>query len=124
MNNLSIKIFFILFLLSLAAVSPAQNIQKNPDRQPSGSSHSGKKEAKIKAPKNASDAKKKQEASKRKQDKAYKKSIKKSQKRTYDIQSPEVKARMKQNKKNTVIRDKDKKKKSKANTRKAAKKYN
>ena len=46
-----------------------------------------------------------------------------SQKRTIDIQTPEVQARMKQNQKDSAVRDKAKKKKVKTSTKKAGKKY-
>ncbi len=44
-------------------------------------------------------------------EKDYEKAMKQSQKRTIDIQSPEVQARMKQNKKDYIMRDKQKRKK-------------
>ncbi|MCX6253269.1 MAG: hypothetical protein NTV31_02195, partial [Bacteroidia bacterium] len=68
-------------------------------------------------------AKKKQEANKRKLDKDYERYVKKSKKRAFDIQTPEVQARMKQNQKDSAIRDKVKKKKTKTSTKKAGKKY-
>jgi hypothetical protein len=48
--------------------------------------------------------------------------VKRSQKRTIDIQTPEVQARMKQEKKN-IMRDRNKKKKTKTGTKGAEKKY-
>ena len=68
-------------------------------------------------------AKKKQEANDRKLKNDYAKSVKRSQKRTIDIQAPEVQARMKQNKKNTEANNRTKKKKFHSGTRKAGKKY-
>ena len=68
-------------------------------------------------------AKKKQEANDRRLKKDYDKSVKQSQKRTIDIQTPEVQARMKQNKKEDVTRYKDKKKKVKEGSKRAGKKY-
>ena len=56
--------------------------------------------------------------------KDYDKSIKQSQKRTVDIQTPEVQARMKQNKKDYTRRDRHKKKKIKAASKEAGGKYN
>ena len=55
-------------------------------------------------------AKKKQEKNEKKLKKEYAKSVERSRKRAYDIQSPEVQARMKQNQKDTALRDKEKKK--------------
>jgi len=49
--------------------------------------------------------------------------VKQSQKRTVAIQTPEVQDRMKQNKKDSAIRDKEKKKKVKAGSKRAGKKY-
>jgi hypothetical protein len=69
-------------------------------------------------------AKRKQEANDRKLQKAYDKSIKQSQKRTIDIQTPEVQQRMKQNKKDLTLREKQKKKKGSEHTKGANKKYN
>ena len=56
--------------------------------------------------------------------KNYDKSVKKSQKRTYEIQTPEVQARMKQNKKDYAARDKEKKKKVRASTKRQGKNIN
>ena len=50
------------------------------------------------------------------------KSVKKSQKRTVEIQTPEVQDRMKQNKKDYTVRDKDKHKKVKIGKKKSPKK--
>jgi hypothetical protein len=68
-------------------------------------------------------AKKKQEVNDRKLKRDYDKSIRRSQKRTIDIQTPEVQKRMKQNKKDYTSRDKEKRKNVKATTRRAGKKY-
>ena len=64
------------------------------------------------------------EANDRKLKKDSEKSVKRSQKRTVDIQTPEVQARMKKNKKEVIIRDKDNKKKMKDGSKRAGKKYN
>lgn len=55
--------------------------------------------------------------------KAYGKSIERSRKRTYEIQTPEVKARMKQNQADLSAREKAKSKKQKSASRKSGKKY-
>ena len=68
-------------------------------------------------------AKKKQEVNDRKLKRDYDKSIRRSQKRTIDIQTPEVQKRMKQNKKDYTSRDKEKRKNVKTSTRRAGKKY-
>jgi flagellar motor protein MotB len=74
-------------------------------------------------PRKAKKAQKKQDAKERKKKNAIKDSSKQAQKRSYEIQSPEVQARMKQNKKDTAARDKARKKNNKARTKKGAKKY-
>jgi hypothetical protein len=74
-------------------------------------------------PRKAKRAQKKQDAKEKKKKNAIKDSSKQAQKRSYEIQSPEVQARMKQNKKDTAARDKARKKNNKARTKKGAKKY-
>jgi hypothetical protein len=68
-------------------------------------------------------AKRKQEANDQKLNKDYKNFVKASQKRSVDIQSPEVRARMKHNKKENAVRDKAKKKKIRSGSKTAGKKY-
>jgi hypothetical protein len=125
MNNLSVRKCFLFILFFSLAIGPcnAQIFHKNPEKQLFGKSHRGRKEAKVKEPMKVLKAKRKQEANDRRLKKNYEKSIKKSQKRTFDIQAPEVQARMKHNKKNTLVREKEKKKKIKASSQKAGKKY-
>ena len=77
----------------------------------------------IMQPRKAKRAQKKQDAKEKKKKNAIKESSKQAQKRSYEIQSPEVQARMKQNKKDTVARDKARKKNNKSRTKKGAKKY-
>ncbi len=125
MNNLSFRkcfIFFLLFSLAIGSCN-AQIFHKNPEKQLSGKSHGGRKEPKVKEPRKVLKAKRKQEANDRRLEKNYEKSIKKSQKRTIDIQTPEVQARMKQNKKDTALREKEKRKKVRASSQGAGKKY-
>jgi len=125
MNKLSISKFFLfLLVLSLATGSGnAQIFHKNPERQLFGKTHKNNKEAKVREPRTVLKAKRKQEANDRRLKKNYEKSVRKSQKRTIDIQTPEVQARMKQNKKDIIVREKEKKKKTKARSQKAGKKY-
>ncbi len=78
---------------------------------------------KVKEPKAVVKAKKEQEKNQKKLKKDYDKSIKKGKKRQYDIQSDEVKARMKQNEKETAMRDKEKKKQVRNASKSAKKKY-
>jgi hypothetical protein len=125
MNKLYLtKFFLFLFVLSLATASGnAQIFHKNPEKQLFGKAHRKNKEAKVKEPRSVLRAKKKQEANNRRLVNNYEKSVRKSQKRSIDIQTPEVQARMKKNKKDTVVREKEKKKKVKSSSQKAGKKY-
>jgi hypothetical protein len=125
MNKLSVK-FFIVFLFMfflIIGAANAQIIHKDPDKKLFGKTSGIKNDSKIKAPKSASRTKKNQQANDRKLKRDYDKSVKKSQQRTYEIQTPEVKERMKQNKKDYTIRDKEKRKKIKSGSKGAARKY-
>lgn len=122
------KIFLLLFISALAiGSSDAQlfhrNVAKSAEKGLFGKSLSKKKQVKVKEPRSVLKAKKKQEANENKIKKDYAKSIKRSQKRTIEIQTPEVQERMKQNKKNLDLRDKEKKKNSRNSNKKAGKKY-
>ena len=88
-----------------------------------GSTKRSKKKAGSNESGNVHKAKKKQEANQQKLKNEYAKSVEMSQKRTVDIQTPEVQARMKKDKKAAISRDRTKKKKVRVNTRSAAKKY-
>jgi len=125
MNNISWRrVFFFIFLLTLSIGScRAQIFHKNPEKQLFGKSFGKKKEVKVKEPRSVLKAKRKQEANDRRLKRNYDKSVKRSQKRTVDIQSPEVQARMKQNKKDNSIRDREKKKNIETGTKGAEKKY-
>ena len=129
MNNLYVRRFFpLVFILSLALGSCNtlffHNIgSRNAERKLFGNSLGKKKEAKVKEPRTVLKAKKKQEANDRKLKKEYEKSVKRSQKRTIEIQSPEVQARMKKNQKDSAARDRLKKKKIKRSSKKYGGKY-
>jgi hypothetical protein len=123
------RIVFVIFILSLCiGSSNAQIFHKNSGRKAErglfGKTLGNKKEAKVKEPRSVLRAKKKQEAKERKLKKDYAKGVKRSQKRTLEIQTPEVQARMKQNQKDATVRDKTKKKTIRAGSKKAARKYN
>lgn len=77
----------------------------------------------ILQPRKAKKAQKKQDAREKKKKNAIKDSSKQAQKRSYEIQSPEVQARMKQNRIDAEARNKARKKNNKAGTKKGAKKY-
>lgn len=125
MNNLSLRKLLLVFLLFSFAIgsSNGQLFHKNPEKALFGKTSGRNREAKVKEPRSVLRAKRKQEANQRRLDRNYDKAVKRSQKRTVDIQSPEVQARMKQNKKDITIRDREKKKNTEARTRGAEKKY-
>lgn len=74
-------------------------------------------------PRKAKKAQKKADAKKKKQKEAIKDGSIEAQKRSFEIQTPDVQERMKQNKKETAARDKAKRKSSKERTKRGAKKY-
>jgi hypothetical protein len=114
MNKLTLITLLVTFLLAAQV-----------EGQPSGKrSLFGSKPKKEKVFKNPEKVKKKAEAKEKKSKKDYAKFIKKSRKRSYEIQSPEVKARMKQNEKNTKAHYRSVGKKQSGGSRKARKKYN
>jgi hypothetical protein len=78
---------------------------------------------KVKEPKAVVRAKKEQEKKQKKLKRDYDKSIEAGKKRQVEIQSPDVQARMKQNKKDDALRDKNRKKSVKLGTSDARKKY-
>lgn len=125
MNKLiNVKVLLLLFLLLLpTGFCDAQIFHKNPEKELFGKTLTKKKQAKVKEPRTVLRAKRKQEANDRKLKKQYEKSVRRSQKRTVEIQTPEVQARMKQNKKDTAIREKGKKKKVESSTKRAGRKY-
>jgi hypothetical protein len=96
---------------------------KNIEKGLFGKSHGSKKNVNLKEPRSVVKARKKQETNEKKLKNEYAKSVKRSQERTFAIQTPEVQARMKQNQKDTATREKEKKRKLKAGNKKAGKKY-
>ena len=82
-----------------------------------------KKKGKVKKPQSAKKAQKKQAAKDKKLDLDYEKFVKNNQKRSLEIQTPVVRERMKQNKKDANANYKAKKKSGAARTKKGAKKY-
>ncbi len=122
------KLLLLLIVLSVAAGSAeGQIFKKNASRRAEkglfGKSRSNSRSAKIKQPRAVTKAVKKQEANDKKLKSDYDKSIKRSQQRTLDIQTADVQERMKKNQKETIERDKAKKKNTKTAGRKAGKKY-
>jgi hypothetical protein len=123
----------ILLLLSFSAVESHAQSGKLAKRYSTGgkSSIKGNKkpakisttDTKVKEPKAVVRAKKEQEKKQKKLKRDYDKSIEAGKKRQVEIQSPDVQARMKQNKKEIALRDKNRKKSVKLGTRDARKKY-
>jgi hypothetical protein len=129
MNNLHSKRLIISFLVLAIAipVSQAQSFSRPPAPKQQNSSSKGplkhKKTAKIKGPRAVEKSKKDQETKQSKLKKNYGKYVRENQKRSIEIQSPEVKARMKQNIKDADTSNKAKHKNSATRTRRAGKKY-
>lgn len=82
-----------------------------------------KKKGKVARPKSAIQVQKEADKKEKQQKKNYAKFVKENQKRSIEIQSPEVKERMKQNVKNSNANYKAKKKNNAARSKKAGKKY-
>jgi hypothetical protein len=122
----------ILLVLSILFVASGEVNSLNPEISPfresdsrmSGTMLSESGMQKLKKPGSAKKAQKKAAKKKQQQKKDWNKYVKKSQQRSYDIQSPEVQSRMKQNKKDTQAHNKAKKNHSRKSTKNAAKKYN
>jgi hypothetical protein len=129
MKELSFRqIIFLILILSFGfSVCEAQTSTDRapkPEKKGLFGLFSGKKSGgKANSPKSVKATKKEQEKKKKKADDEYYKSVKESQKRSVDIQTPAVQERMKQNKKETKEREKAKKKRTRAQTKKAGKKY-
>ncbi|MCJ7448333.1 MAG: hypothetical protein MUO72_11635 [Bacteroidales bacterium] len=130
MNNLSIRkflLFVLLFSLSVA-VCEAQSFKRYPTRHPGRSlsrkSPGGRsKDVKIREPRSVEKAKNKQAAKEKQYKQDYSNSIKDNRKYFLEIQTPEVQARMKENRKNADATVKAKKKKNASGMKKAGKKY-
>jgi hypothetical protein len=125
MNKLTFK-YVLLFIFMFSIVSyqgNAQIFKKNPEKQLFGKTNIKKKAPKVRERRSVVRAKKQQEANERHLKKESAIAVKKSRKRTYDIQSPDVQERMKQNQKDLAVRDKKKHKKVNPEAKKARKKY-
>jgi|WetSurMetagenome_2_1015567.scaffolds.fasta_scaffold17690_3 hypothetical protein len=115
---------FTLSLLMFTAVSEAQRPgpgirvpqEKQNDRAPK---KGNKKIKKL----NPAKSKKEQEAKKKKDDKQYAEAVRKNRKHALDIQTPEVRERMKSNRKESDSNYKIKRKRTVSESRKAGRKY-
>ena len=130
MKRLSVRhlVVFLVFL-SLTFVSagamPAEMMHKNPEKSLFGKKRKLKKTKSSKAsePRSVTKAKRTQEKKQLKIKKDYFSYVGKSRKRAYQIQSPEVKARMNQNEKDIKAREKASRKSKSGSTRRGASKY-
>ena len=124
MRRFLILIFLALFIQATSSAQSSYNSSsKNPEKGLFGKTGRSSGKVKSKKPVSVLKAKKNQEKNEKKLKKAYAKSIEASRKRAYDIQSPEVQTRMKQNQRDTTLKNKEKKKKSREGMKKAGKKY-
>jgi hypothetical protein len=130
MNRLSMKHILLLMVLLFTAVSvcdlhgQGKTKGRSPEKSLFGKSHRVKaSDKKVKESKKVTKAKEAQAKKKAKADKDYQNYLADSRNRAYKIQSPEVQARMKQNKKDISAREKNHKKKTDSSTKKAQKKY-
>jgi len=128
MNILSIKKILVLFLVSSLPLSVCEAVSSEgsvapglPESVPA--MQQGKKKGKVARPRSAKQVQKEAEKKDKQQDKKYAKFVKENKKRSIEIQSPEVKERMKQNVKNSNANYKAKKKNNAARTKKAGRKY-
>jgi hypothetical protein len=122
-KKILILLLGILFSLNVSGIrlfdGPAAS-----EQQKSVSIKSGKqKKARFIGPQSAKKAQKKQDAKERKKKKDSKKAVKEFQNHALEIQSPEVRERIKQNRKNSDASYNAKKKNNTSRTRNAGKKY-
>jgi hypothetical protein len=119
-------VFLLIFTLGIS-VCDAQPLGTGPvgrtKRGLFGLTFGKKQNDNIKKPRSVNKIKKEQAKKEKKKKQDYARSVKESQKRAIKIQTPEVQARMKQDKKNISSREKAKKKKIAESTRKARQKY-
>lgn len=121
------KTILVLIVFILAAgIGQAQSFDRPaPPRQQKSTSNNRvrQKNTRIRGPKAVERARKKQEANDRKLRNEYKDFVEENKKRSLEIQTPEVRERMKQNVKNANAGYKAKRKSQSAATRRAARKY-
>ena len=127
MKNHQIKKLILLLLIILLSFSVCEAQKSkgkinNPERALFGKSLNNKS-VKYKESPSVLRAKKKQAANEKKYKKAYEDYIKEERKRALKIQSPEVQARMINNRKEADLKYKEKKKRNKQAARKTGKKY-
>jgi len=121
--NAKIVILFLVFL-SAATICEAQSGRpsRNPEKQLFGRSLK-KKQVKYREAPSIVRARKKQEARQEQLKKEYDQYVKDQRKRAFEIQSPGVQERMKQNRKDTDQNYREKRKKQKENSKEKRGKY-
>ena len=127
MKDLYIKRILLIFMIMFFSVSvcEAQRYKRsirNPERYLFDKSLNTKT-VKYRESPSIVRAKRKQAANEKKLDREYKAYVKKSRKHAVEIQSPEVKARMLENRKEADLKYKEKKKNRAENSRKTGRKY-
>ncbi len=113
-------LFFVFALSPSGAQSKPVTRGSNPEKTLFGKKRN---EIKVREPRKVIKAKREQEKKEQKRKKEYAKFVKANRKRSYQIQSPEVKERMKKNQKEIIVREKAKKKNERKSTSRARKKY-
>ncbi|HLP72375.1 MAG TPA: hypothetical protein VK155_05685 [Bacteroidales bacterium] len=127
MNNLHLRKYFLLLLIPvflLGSCKTALFSRTSTRKVERGMSGPNRKAVKMKEAPGVRRAKKTQQKKQEKQDRDYDKFVKKSRKHTFEIQSDDVKARMKQNDADRKTREKIKSRKAHQATKKAGRKYN
>jgi hypothetical protein len=127
MKDFPFKKLLYIFLILFCSVSvcEAQRYKKNirnPERELFKKSLNNKT-VKYRESPSIVRAKRKQAANEKKLDKEYDAHVKESRKRSVEIQSPEVKARMLENRKESDLKYKEKKKNRTERSKKTARKY-
>jgi hypothetical protein len=127
MKNLQVrKLILLLLIMSFTATfSEAQKFKRNvrnPEKELFGKSLNNKS-VKYKESPSIERAKKKQAKNKKKIKKDYKAYVKKEREHAVKIQSPEVQAQMRNNRKEADSKYKEKKKRNKQETKTAGKRY-
>lgn len=115
------KILLFILIITVTAVSCSSYASKSASRKAERSLAGGRRA--FRESRKVRMARKQQERRQSELKKDYNKHVRLSRERTYEIQSEEVKSRMKRNEANIEAREKAKSKKSKSATKKSAKKY-
>ncbi len=121
-------LFFVLFLAGGSVASAQSSIfqrwkTRRVEKKMAGPDRKVKDRQKVKEPRTVTRAKKEQEKRQAELKSDYRKAVKANRQRNFDIQSDNVKERMKQNEKEIKKREKERKKAVRIAGRKARKKY-